>query len=461
MTSITSLGIGSGLQLESIVEAYIDAQAIPQEIRLQEKEERLGLELSGVGSFKSALSSFDDILKKLTQDDAFNKQVISSSNDAIDVTSNGFASNGNFNVDVTQLATGTRLNSESFASSADTVGSGTLSFGNGTDSFDVAIDITDNLSAIRDKINAQSENFGVTANIINGGASGSFLVFDSQVTGEANALTVTTSDASLDAISTNNSVERVAQDAKIVIDASATSPGTLVSSATNEFKNVIEDVTITANKVTAADDTALLSIAQDKENGGALIDEFIAGYNELVTNLTGLGAPKQGRLAFDPNIRQVKRELADIAIQAVGGVTGSLSSLSDIGLELNRDGKLEKSTFNLSNGGTGQERFDNALANNLADVGELFASSGGIATQLTAMIEGYTDSDGVLTQRQTTLNERVADIKDEYETLETRLRSYEETLRKQFSFLDSTVSQYNSTGDWLTSSLASLSPNNK
>ncbi|MEY8214834.1 MAG: flagellar filament capping protein FliD, partial [Colwellia sp.] len=338
---------------------------------------------------------------------------------------------------------------------------GTLSFGNGTDSFDVAIDITDNLSAIRDKINAQSENFGVTANIINGGASGSFLVFDSQVTGEANALTVTTSDASLDAISTNNSVERVAQDAKIVIDASATSPGTLVSSATNEFKNVIEDVTITANKVTAADDTALLSIAQDKENGGALIDEFIAGYNELVTNLTGLGAPKQGRLAFDPNIRQVKRELADIAIQAVGGVTGSLSSLSDIGLELNRDGKLEKSTFNLSNGGTGQERFDNALANNLADVGELFASSGGIATQLTAMIEGYTDSDGVLTQRQTTLNERVADIKDEYETLETRLRSYEETLRKQFSFLDSTVSQYNSTGDWLTSSLASLSPNNK
>ncbi|MEY8200234.1 MAG: flagellar cap protein FliD N-terminal domain-containing protein, partial [Colwellia sp.] len=141
MANITSLGIGSGLQLESILEAYINAEAIPQEIRLQEKEERLGLELSGVGSFKSALSSFDDILKKLTQDDAFNKQVISSSNDAIDVTSNGFASNGNFNVDVTQLATGTRLNSESFASSADTVGSGTLSFGNGTDSFDVAIDI--------------------------------------------------------------------------------------------------------------------------------------------------------------------------------------------------------------------------------------------------------------------------------------------------------------------------------
>jgi flagellar hook-associated protein 2 len=463
MANITSLGIGSGLQLESIVEAYINAEAIPQEIRLQEKEERLGLELSGVGSFKSALSSFNDILDKLTEDDAFNKQVITSSNDAIDVTSNGFASNGDFKIDVTQLATGSRLHSDTFTSSAVSVGAGTLTFGNGTDTFDVTIDAADDLSTIRDKINAQSENFGVTANIINGGgASGTFLVFDSQVTGADNALTVTSSDASLDKISTNNSLERIAQDASITIDANpdANPPivGTIVSSSTNEFKNVIEDVTITAKEVTASDNTALISIAQDKVNGETLIDEFIAGYNELVTNLTGLGAPKLGRLAFDPNVRQVKRDLAEIAIQAVGGVSGSLSSLTDIGLEINREGKLEKSTFNFSNSGSGQERLDNALENKLVDVGELFASTGGIASQLTAMIESYTDSDGVLTQREKTLNERVAGIEEEYATLEARLRSYEETLRKQFSFLDSTVSQFNATGDFLTSALANLSP---
>ena len=138
MANITSLGIGSGLQLESVLEAYINAEAIPQEIRLQEKEERLGLELSGVGSFKSALSTFDDILKKLTKQDAFSKQVVSSTSDAIDVTSNGFASNGDFKIDVIQLATGTRLHSETFTSSADTVGSGILTFGNGTDVFNVS-----------------------------------------------------------------------------------------------------------------------------------------------------------------------------------------------------------------------------------------------------------------------------------------------------------------------------------
>lgn len=451
MANITSLGIGSGLQLESILEAYINAEAVPQEIRLQEKQERLELELSGVGSFKSALSSFDDILQKLSQNNAFNKQVVSSSTSAIDVATNGFASNGNFNVEVNQLATGTRLNSQNFTSSSDVVGSGTLTLANGTDTFDVVIDATDDLSAIRDKINAQSENFGVTANIINGG-SGSFLVFDSQVTGTANELSITTSDASLDGLSTNNTTVTSAQDAQITID------GTLVSSSSNEFKNTIEDVTITAKEVTTVGTPAVLSIAQDKENGETLINEFIAGYNELVNNLTGLGAAKAGRLAFDPNVRQVKRELADIAIQAVSGLTGGLTSLTDIGLEINKDGQLEISTFTYENTGSGQERLNKALENNSSELGELFASTGGIASQLTAMISGYTDSDGVLTQRENSLTEQVSDIDDEYETLEARLRSYEETLRKQFSFLDSTVSQYNATGDWLTSTLASLTP---
>ncbi len=449
MPSITNLGVGSGLQLESIVNAYIDAEAIPQEIRLQKKEERLNLELSGVGSFKSALASFNDILEKLTTNDAFNKQVVTSSSSAIDVKSNGFASSGSFNIEVQQLATGTRLNSQTFANSAELVGSGTLTFGNGTDTFDVVVDPIDTLSSIRDKINAVSENFGVTANIINGGA-GSFLVFDSQVTGASNALTITTSDPSLDAISTNNTQVRTAQDASISVD------GVIIANDTNEFKNVIEDLTITAKEVTSVGNPAVLSVSQDTEHGSELITEFIAGYNALVDDLTGLGAAKQGRLAFDPNVRQVKRQLADIAIQAVSGLSGSFSNLNDIGLEVNRDGRLELSSFSSDNIASGQERLNNAVKNNSTDLGELFASSNGIASQMADMIEGYIASDGVLTQREKTLNERVSGIADEWSTLETRLRSYEDTLRKQFSFLDGIVSQYNATGDWLTNNLANI-----
>ena len=211
---VTSLGIGSGLDLESLVTAFVNAQAIPEEIRLQEKEERLSLELSGVGSFKSSLSSFDSILTKLSEEDAFNQQVINTSSNALSVKSNGLASNGNFKVDVEQLAQGNKYNSTIFAGgSSSTVGSGNLTFGNGTDNFSVAIAATDTLSDIRDKINEDSNNFGVTVNIVNGD-TGSFLVFGNQDTGLANRLTITNDNASLDSISTNNTEVQLAQDAK-------------------------------------------------------------------------------------------------------------------------------------------------------------------------------------------------------------------------------------------------------
>jgi flagellar hook-associated protein 2 len=450
---VTSLGIGSGLDLESLVEAFIDAEAIPEEIRLQQKEERLDLELSGVGSFKSALSSFDSILEKLSEDDAFNKQVINTSGSALSVKSNGSASNGSFKVDVEAVAQGNKYNSTIFAGgSSSTVGSGNLIFGNGTDSFNVAIGATDSLSVIRDKINQDSNNFGVTVNIVNGD-SGSFLVFGNDQTGLANRLTITNDNASLDSISTDNNEIQLAQNAKIIIDGTTTA-----FSDTNEFKNVIEDLTINVSEVTVLGSPVTVDIGQDVESGEALIDEFISGYNELMASLTGLGAPKQGRLAFDPSVRQAKQGLTNMVIENVQGLTGSIDSLQDIGLEINRDGYLEKSTFSSENIATGSERLQQALSTKLSDVSELFSSNNGLAKQMSEFIGSYIDSDGILTERQSSLNSRISDIPDEYQALEDRLRSYEETLRKQFTFLDSTVSQYNATGAYLTSALANLTP---
>ena len=192
-----------------------------------------------------------------------------------------------------------------------------------------------------------------------------------------------------------------------------------------------------------------------------MINEFIGGFNTLMDDLSGLGAPKQGRLAFDPNVRQVRQQLTDIAIQAITGGSGGIERLSDIGVELNRDGKLEITSFSSSTIETGQQRLNNALENNLEQVGELFASDDGIAVAMSDIIDTYIASDGVLTQRSSDLNERISGIADEYQALEDRLRDYESRLRSQFTYLDSTVSQYNATGEWLTSTLANLTPKNE
>ncbi len=445
--NITSAGIGSGLDLESIITAFVTAESVPTEIRLQEKEERLNLELSGIGSFKSALSSFQSVIDKLKSADAFSEQILDVSTDDVSITTNGSASNGSFSIDVQQLAQGSRLQSASIASSTSLIGSGTLTFSAGSNTFDVAIDGTDDLSAIRDKINAESANFGVTANIINSDGE-AHLVYKSSITGDANNLTITTSDASLASISTNTTqdpINDIAKSAIVLVD------GFTVTSDTNELKNVIEDVTIVANKVSTSATT--LDISQNQAVANELIQEFVDGYNALAENMLGLGAPKAGRLAFDPDLRSMKSQLNDILINSVSGMSGSIDSLSDIGVSVDRYGKLEISSVGIGSLDSGKQQLADAIENNLDQVGELFASPDGIVSQLTTLIDNYIDSDGTLTKRQTSLNKGLSSISDEYDDLETRLRSYEDTLRKRFSFLDSTVAGYDATAAFLESAL--------
>lgn len=450
--NITSAGIGSGLDLEGIITAYINAEAIPHELRLQNKEERLTTELSGVGQFKSALSNFEAVIKKLNSAEDFNKQVSESSSEDVTVTTNGYASNGSFSIEVEQLAQGSRRQSTAFGASTDTVGTGTLTFTAGADTFDVDIDGADDLSAIRDKINEQSGNFGVTANIINV-QSGSYLVFNSSSTGDTNNLTISTSDASLDAISTNSTqgVNDIAKSARAYVD------GNLVEQDSNEFKNIIEDVTFTA-KAENMGNPATITISQDEENGSKLVNEFVGAYNALRGTLDLLGNAENGALAFDANVRQVKAQLNAIVTDTVSGLSGGNTSLSDIGITIDKTGRLEVNPIPIGSMKSGTDKLADALKFNLQEVGEIFASTDGVASKLTTLIESYNGTNGTLTLRNTALSKQVSGIRDEYSALETKLRDYEDRLRKQFSYLDSTVASYNATGSWLASTLESMQP---
>lgn len=447
--SFTNLGIGSGLPLNTLVQGLLNAERIPTEQRLNRQQESLQLELSGVGAFRSALSSFKTTLNKLTANNAFNQQTVTSSNKNVSVSTNGFASSGEFDVNVRQLATGTQLKSAAIASSSTTLGSGSLTFTSGSKSFDVAVGASDDLSTIRDKINAQSGNFGVTANIINADA-GTFLILNSNVTGSANNLSVTSSDPSLSSISTNNTVNTAAQDAIITID------GNTITNSSNEFKNIIEDVTITANTVTSTENSKV-KIEQNTESARALVDEFVSSFNTLAEQLTGLGAPRQGRLAFDPNVRQVRQQITDALLDTVAN--SRIGNLQNLGIELNDDGRLEVSRFSSENILSGSQRLSNALSNDLEEVGKLFAGEKGVATKISAIVDNYINSDGVLTQRQTTLNEQIRNVGTERTAFAERLADYERRLIAQFTALDSAVAGFNSTRDFVTNALRSNTNN--
>jgi len=83
MPTITSAGIGSGLDVSSIVESLVAAEKEPTEKALNERQATLDAKISAYGELQSALSSYQNDLSTLKRASTFNSRAISSSNDSI------------------------------------------------------------------------------------------------------------------------------------------------------------------------------------------------------------------------------------------------------------------------------------------------------------------------------------------------------------------------------------------
>ncbi len=464
MSTITSAGVGSGLPLEDMITTFVDAERLPRENAINKREYELETQISGVGTFKAAVAKFGDILSKLTDPDSFlqNKTTItyqgsSEENLPFSVTTSDLVARGTFEVTVDKLAQGSQLKSAALAldPAVDPVGSGTLSFSAGGSSFDVLVDAADTLEDIRDKINSASDNIGVQANIINTDA-GPKLVYNSEVTGTGNDLVVTNNNASLDALSTGMIATKAAQDAEITLD------GEVITSSTNKFNNAISGLNIEVNALTDQDtgEKATLNLANDTEGVRELIESFVDGYNELRDQLSTLGDPKSGLLAFDPAVRQIQGQLASLTSTQNSDAPLGLQSLYELGITVDNTGRMEISSVAIGDS-SGSARLSNALESNLRGIGTLFAGDNGIATKLSSLTNSYVGDDGTLVERSQTLEAERTTIEKKREDLETYLSSYESTLRKRFTALDSVVAQYQATSSYLTSIFANLNSSSK
>ncbi|HYP33735.1 MAG TPA: flagellar cap protein FliD N-terminal domain-containing protein, partial [Burkholderiaceae bacterium] len=198
--SISSAGLGSGLDVKSIISSLMAVESQPLTL-LQNKAASVQTEISAVGQIQSLTSTLSDKAHALSSTTLWT-QTTSSSADTTAVTadtSNGTAAPGDYSVSVQQMAQGQTVTSSAAAGS--TLSAGTISIQLGTyksdgatpptTTFDPAssakVDIPigaseTSLSAIRDKINAA--NAGVQASIITD-ANGSRLSLRSSSTGAA------------------------------------------------------------------------------------------------------------------------------------------------------------------------------------------------------------------------------------------------------------------------------------
>lgn len=465
MAGITAAGVGSGLDLEAIIKTTLNAEKAPKENQLNKREIQYATELSGVGTFKSALDSFNSVLAELSKEETFNTRSISfangldEDNQAFEIFAGSSVQSGQFAIEVQQLAQGSKLESAALGAATDTVGSGNLTFGAGSDSFTIAVDATDTLEDIRNKINEAGDNFGVNANIINSDA-GAVITFNSEITGNGNSLTVTSDDDSLASLATaaptatpGLTETQAAGDASVLIN------GQLVTDSDNKLSDKIQGTVITLKETTTSAETVNITVDESKVRDQ--INAFVEAYNTLHDQLSGLSDPESGLLAADGSIRIVEQQLQRMFTQDVSATNTNIKSLYDMGISFNRDGKMEISSISIGTLDSGTERLENALSNNYSELQSLFTGDDGLGKEVSDYVTLFTGKDGSLVERETSLNESIEEISIEREDLEVRLGELEASLRSQYGALDRVMAQYQVAGSYIANILPPSSSSKK
>ena len=203
--------------------------------------------------------------------------------------------------------------------------------------------------------------------------------------------------------------------------------------------------------------SSTLGIGFDKEGLEQKIRDFVDNYNGLIDEvgrLTRYGESNledDGALAGDSLLRGMQSGLAKIVSENVSN--SSLGGLFRLGVELDKDGKLEigSSDFGL---GSGEDRLKAALEDSFDDIAKLFTDENeGIAVRLYNFVEEFSSSDGLISLREKSAKESRENINSARESLELRMISFEQTVRAKYVNLDKTVAQLNQTGSALFAAL--------
>ncbi len=445
MPTISSAGVGSGLDVAGIIEGLMAVERRPLQI-LGGKQQLYTTQISAYGELISAVSSFQSSMENLNNPTALDKFKTSSTNsELIDITSTDNPDLGSFNVEVTRLADFHKMSSSEILST-DTFG------GTAGDSFSIQVgsDIADTLTVdlgtaqtlaeIRDAINADENNPGARASLINGDNGLQKLVLNAEDIGSVNALTLSYGGAINATTLGLQTVNNIGGDTGL-LDAEFIVDGFTITRPSNTVSDVISGVTFELNGAETGT-TTTLSISRDAGATEAQVKSFATAYNTLISSVRG---QRSGALGTDNLLLSIENQVKNILNSSA--TSGNLSTLSQVGLSIDKDGAMSLDSDTLKT----------ALDTGYANVAQLFAAEGdGFANRLASLVDNWVGSDGFISARTDGLNQRIDDLSDRRLSIERNLTIIEARYRAQFSALDILVSQFQSTSQFLTSQLAQL-----
>ncbi|MEO8481940.1 MAG: flagellar filament capping protein FliD [Acidobacteriota bacterium] len=400
---------------------------------LQDRQTALKTQVSQFDTLNSRLSSLRSAADALASLSSVSTVSGTSTDTAVTVATGTGAVAGHYDVVVNELARAQVTASTTTAPDATTTvvaSGGTLTIGG----VDVAISGDVTLQQLATAIN-QTDGIGVTAAVIRTGTNAYKLALSSVDTGLANAFTVTNGLTGGTGIAFGaNAVN--ASDASILINNIA------ATNSSNTFVDIAPGLTLTVSKKDAAK-TIGIDVAADSSALSDKVNGFISAYNDLVkfidTQRTAANNGDTGSIGRDPLLRGLRNSLRTELLGVYG--SASLQRLTEVGVEFTREGTLALN----------QSKFDEAVNTNGDDVRNLFAGTGGAFPAIESLIDGYSQTGGVIPGVKDRLNQQVASMDDQISKMQARLAQQRLAMQQEFTAADAAMSQLKSQSSSLSS----------
>ncbi|MBT4835981.1 MAG: flagellar filament capping protein FliD, partial [Methylococcales bacterium] len=341
----------------------------------------------------------DSITALTSTDSEFKDFSLSNFDDALSISVDSSATNGDYHIGIERLASNHILQSKTFSDKDAIVGTGSLYIKVGSaDTEVIEINSSQNtLTRIKDAINNSSAD--LTAGLLEQG-NGIGLILTSSNSGQDNKIAINMVDTDgnnydllgLSSLSFKDLITNLEQ-TKDGINALYSVDDAVQNTNSNSDSSIIDNVSLTLNDAGVSTSNTLTI---EDANQDILIDKlnnFIGAYNDVNNELSSL-TNSSGNLNDDVILKAIKTELNDTP-----GYTYNDTSLRDIGLKFDSNSNLASLDINTLN-----YNIDNELST-ITEALNAFSTS--IGTKVTS----YTDT--LLPARETEFQTDLTETKIE------------------------------------------------
>lgn len=363
---ISALGGGSGVNFLQLADDLSEATYSFQRANLQSRNEALEARISSASLLRNSLTQLASAIgDRVRTGDLAPRANIGNTSLVSVTTTSGVVPSGSYSLEVSQLAQGQTLVSQSYAAKDDLVGEGSLTIRFGEvdaatftedtnrTALDITVDAADTVESLAAKINSQSG--GALRAYVAEGTSGAQLVikgaegaqsgFVIEPASAASSPSAVPGDLAYLAWSPSTDAGELRQSA---LDAVFELDTIAMSSASNTVTGLPEGLTFDL-KATNVGAPTTITFSNNTSAITDVMQDFVAALNDLATTLNEEAAAFGGTLGNDSGARQLKRDLAQLAgitVMPTAG-EGEPSTLGDLGLKITRDGKFELDTERL------------------------------------------------------------------------------------------------------------------